>query len=596
MKNGLKTILFLILMVVFLLGITGCSGENPPKRLWLKTDTWSRALYLGETGGLSSPPLALDDQGQIFSLLFKPTVGRSGIYNPQLVKMDQTGRISGRFDLPHMISNPKESRLIIQGETIKVFFISRRSLFMGEVSTEGKLVGRFEVISGEAEVGSYDVVTKSSGEMILWYTGTRRNPGLYSLTFHGDQRDEDLIDNDGVRVNLVLDQNEILHASWAHYPLGYGEIDWIYGYYPEEKFQSGRETFIFTRGISSALQIEGPCMGLDDQHVYILWSEKIVTGLDAGSGTSYLQSFPVGAVEKITEPRKMLAPRSSGLQKDYLEPGGFKTGERISLQEENFFPANGLFDLDTNQDQYFETALAFQSTMEYSWRQTKNQINIIYLSEGEITSFQPLSFSSTPSKEPRVSNDQIGNLYLVWLEDRGNMNDVYFATTNPEYMKFLNKITGEDVLILAGEMAFGLLAGIILSPFAAAVWGGLSMIALLINKFFIRFQKQAIQNLGQILSLAGALFIYWWLKFATLPGIDGDYVPFSAWIPRIPEGLEGPLKIGVPVVIGLVALFLAWNFTYRKKNTSPMYFLMIYAGVDALFSTAVYGVLIYGTF
>jgi len=43
-----------------------------------------------------------------------------------------------------------------------------------------------------------------------------------------------------------------------------------------------------------------------------------------------------------------------------------------------------------------------------------------------------------------------------------------------------------------------------------------------------------------------------------------------------------------------IALFLAWYYTFRQSNPSTLYFLLIYIGVDALLTAAIYAVLIYG--
>jgi hypothetical protein len=74
------------------------------------------------------------------------------------------------------------------------------------------------------------------------------------------------------------------------------------------------------------------------------------------------------------------------------------------------------------------------------------------------------------------------------------------------------------------------------------------------------------------------------------------YVPFSAWIPNIPAVLGEILRIGVPFLTLLLSGFIAWHFTYRRGNDSSLYFLLIYIGVDALITTSIYAVLIYGTY
>ena len=90
-----------------------------------------------------------------------------------------------------------------------------------------------------------------------------------------------------------------------------------------------------------------------------------------------------------------------------------------------------------------------------------------------------------------------------------------------------------------------------------------------------------------------AVVAYWMGKLATLPGML-DYVPFSAWLPEIPFVLGNILRWLVPLLITGIALGVAWYYTFRRSNQSTLYFLLIYVGIDALLTTAIYAVLIYG--
>ena len=595
MKQGLWKIFSMLGWMVIILALTSCSNGSPD-RLWLRTESWSRALHLGKTSVVDPPAVAVNDQGEMFSVVFPPSERNEQGYRPRLISLGTDGEISGRYQFPFYVSNPKSPHLLYNQGSLQFFWIDSYELFMTEVSTEGELLGKITKLSGEQRVGSYDAVLLGEGELAIWYTGTRDKPGLYSLEFGENGTIRRLIDREGVRVSLVVDQQEGLHVSWANYPWGYGDLSWFYGRYPNGKFEQDRHQAIFTKGVSSAVRVEGPVLGLDQERVYLFWSDTITSGLDAGNRTTYFQVFPIGKADTATDPAQVYVPSTDKIEQTYQNPQGFQTGNRVSLDQAQYPATNALSDLTVNPSIFPETAVAFRSETEYMWRESKNQVNIAYFEEGKPTSYQPISFTSTVSYQPVLVNDQQGHLSLLWLEKRESGNDLYLATTDPAKMAYLNQVTTNDYLQLAAETGFGLLAGIVLSPFAAAVWGGLSLIALVINNIFKNFRREAIRNVGQVLSLIGALTIYWWLKFATLPGIDEGYVPFSAWIPRIPEVLETPLKIGVPVMIGLIGLVTAWSFTYRKSSRSPIYFWMIYSGTDAFLTTAVYGILIYGSF
>jgi hypothetical protein len=221
---------------------------------------------------------------------------------------------------------------------------------------------------------------------------------------------------------------------------------------------------------------------------------------------------------------------------------------------------------------------------------------LAYLSDGLVTSYQPLSYTSAESNYPMITFDQDLDLYVTWLEKGETSYSVYLATTDPAKKIAINQVGLEDYLYLGAEGLFGLLAGVVLSPFAAAVWGGAGLLALTFNLILSQFHKPVFRTVGEILSIVGGVVIFWLVKIATLPGLRDGYIPFSAWIPRIPPTLESPLVIGVPVLIGLISFGLAWRFTYGKQAASPINFHLIYSGLDALMSCAVYGILIYGSF
>lgn len=595
-----KKLIVFGLFIFLMLAAAGCtSGE--PERLWLKTPSWSRAVHLGQTRTVAPPPAVIGENGKVYTVLFDlldpedPAADRERVY-PWLITLGEDGRLETRKNLNLQIGTPEISRLVEDGDGFKLVWIDSYQLYMLDIDEQGEVAGDLTRLSAEERVESFDLNRTAEGNLVIWYAGSRQKPGIYELEFTRDGIEKTSIDREGVRVSLIRDQDGNLHAAWAHYPWGYGTLAWYYGFVPGGDVERGEVDQIFSRGISNALRVEGPVIGLDAGQVYIYWSETIVSGLDAGNRTTLYKSFPLEEPDQASESRPVVVSRTDKIEPTYFPENGLNTGPRISLEAENFPPTNALSSLNALSGQFAETAISFRAETEYMWRENKNQVNIAYLTGGQPTSYQPLSFTSTVSYEPNLTHDEHGNLYLLWLEKREVSNSVYLATTDPQKMDYLNEITTDDYLALGAEMGFGLLAGIVLSPFAAAVWGGISLIGLLINSLFKNFSSPKIRGLGQVLGIAAALFIYWWLKMATLPGIDEGYTPFSAWIPRIPAGLEAPLQIGVPVLIGLLGLLFAWLFTYRKGTRSPLYFLLIYAGVDAFLTTAVYGILIYGSF
>ena len=292
---------------------------------------------------------------------------------------------------------------------------------------------------------------------------------------------------------------------------------------------------------------------------------------------------------------RMTVPDSQILDAEPYYGAYFNTGDRVLVG--GSFPGTTFQDnLSVLPGSYPELPIALRSQSEFKWRDIRSQVNVAYIEDGLVTSYQPLSYTSTESTFPLIFQDLARDLYLTWLEKEGTTFHVYLTTTDPVKREFLDDMSSEDYFFLFAEGLFGVLAGAVLSPFAAAVWGGAGLLAFLFNLVLSQFNRPIYRRIGEVLSMVGGIYIFWWLKLATLPGLLGDYVPFSAWIPRIPQALEQPLIYGVPVLIGLASLAVAWSRTYGREAGSAINFHLIYSGMDALLSCAVYGILIYGSF
>jgi hypothetical protein len=113
--------------------------------------------------------------------------------------------------------------------------------------------------------------------------------------------------------------------------------------------------------------------------------------------------------------------------------------------------------------------------------------------------------------------------------------------------------------------------------------------------WFVRRGAESAFHWGVLASLALALAAYWVSKLISFEDHLG-YVPFSEWIPAIPGWLGLPLRIAVPVLIAATALRIAWRYTFQAERRSALLFVVIYAGVDALLTAAIYGGLLLDIF
>lgn len=571
----------LFLLVVLL---TGCSESE--ERLWLKAPGWSRAQMIGNTGAGDPVSVAVDDAGQVYFLLVNADEGGA---RPRLLALDREAQTIWDITYEIALGRVTDPRLYWDGALLQLFWIGDYALYQAAVDRSGDLVSGPHLLSGEVAVESYAVALGAQGELIAWYAGARRAPGLYALPPGDLGGPALLVDPQGVRPDLRVDESGALHAIWAHYPPGYGDNRIYYGAYPEGRFQPGRETLMAEPSLGTASFMSGPSLGLDQERAYLFWTELTRIGLEAGKVESLYLSFPLGKPDQASPVGQLFVPSGYDLAYQASPATGLEAGERAPLAS---WGVSDITDLAVLNAQEAETAAAFRARVEYLGRKEQGQIGIVYFREGAPTGYQLISFSSANSLDPGLLA-QGGRLYLTWME-KGDLPGfvVYFASTAPDLSQHLNRINWRDLGSLAAETAFGLLTGALLLPLAL-LWLIVPLAVMGLTSF-MRKDEESLTNVGTLLSLIPAVILYWVSKLLVLPGMR-DYVPFSAWIPFLPDWMGHPLQIGVPLGIGGAALWLAWRLTYRRERPSALFFFLLYAFIDGILTTAVYGVLFYGT-
>lgn len=590
-----RSVIIAFIFIIVTITASACSGQAQDK-LWLKADGWSRGVLLGDTTMASPSAPVIDAEGLVYTILFPRISPEVRSYTPVLVRLSSDGHSQEQIPLGFEVPQPRQAKLVLGEKKIDLFWIDSNQLKTVALTKAGQVISEVQVLSTEDRVNHFDIID-SDGVYEIWYSGSQETPGIYALTGDLSNPDKKVIDPDGIRINLMLDSEGRMHASWARYPISYGEIEFLYlDTIPfAEEYQE--PMLVYSTGVSPSVRVDGPVVGVDNEVGYIIWSEAIVSGLDAGVRNTYFRYFPVEDPDAIRPRMTVRVPVIANMPVEDFYGGSFDTGKRVFVYS-GIPSTSSIENVQFLDGQFEETAIVFRARSEFKWRDYRNQTNVAFLSDGLVTSYQPLSYTSAESYYPSIVIDQGKNLFITWLEKGEFSYRVYLTTTDPVKKAQIDQVTTQDYLYLTAEGLFGMLAGAVLSPFAAAAWGGIGLFAFIFNMILSRLHKPIFRTIGEILSVAGGVGIFWFMKRATLPGLRrGDiYVPFSAWIPRIPEYLHQPLTIGIPMLIFLIAFFVAWSRTYGKKSGSAINFHLIYSAVDAVLSCAVYGVLIYGSF
>ncbi|MBT3337837.1 MAG: hypothetical protein HN855_07895 [Anaerolineae bacterium] len=593
MKVRANRWIFIGLFLPMLILLTSCSG--PDEHIWLKSSGWSRAVFLGNTTLNDPVTMTLDDEGQIYFVLLSSDADRTESFF-DVIALDANGLPLWEQNLGEIsLNRPDTPQIIWEDGHLRLFWLDNENLYTLALDTEGNPLGAATLLSADIVVGSYSVAIDDSGGHRLWFAGPRKNPGAYALSSSDGNGEIISVDPEGIRVQIRYDHENNLHVAWLQYPLGYGRSKLFYGEYTTETDINAIAPFnVHELSIGPSNALTGPVMGMDTDEIYVFWTVVMRTGLSAGGvETSYVH-FPLGEPARSSLPKKISVPSDYGSSFETISGSIFNVGERVALPSVSGFRTTELEEIMPNPSQAGELAIIFRSPMQYLWRKVRDQVNMVYLAQGEPTSYQPLSFTTELSTSPNLMNSAEHDLHVTWLEKiEDNWYAVYFASTSPTISETFSHSTGRELGRVFAQVAFGMLVGILMAPIAA----GILMIAPLAILFIFsplrKYSSERVQDIFSVISILLGIVAVWMGKLAMLPDMLG-YVPFSAWIPEIPFALAEILRLGVPVLFSLLAIFIAWFYTYRQSNKSTLYFILIYVGVDSALTTAIYAVLIYG--
>jgi hypothetical protein len=578
-----KKWLFFALFVFLAATLSACGGAQT--HMWLDAPGWSRAKLIGDTASEYPVPPALDADGNSYFLLVDD---EDDLKSLRIVALDNLSAPLWEKTYPIVAEEIVEfPRVIVLTNGLQLLWNTDDVLYGMRVDLDGEMLSDVEVLSGDHMADSYSVAVNDAGDMTLWFSGSRARPGLYAY----DGNASTLIDEAGYRPQLRMDADGGSHAVWLQAPSGQVEFRVLYSFTPAGQNEIGeqQEVYNFTVPISSTLS--GPAMGLDGEMVYVLWSEQARSGMSAGQIDAFYVAFPQGGAEVNGAPDRLTFPYSYTLNYSPAE-APLLAGDRAQLDAQDARASAALIDIYTNTGSSDELAIAFRSRLPYLRSKQVPQVGVVFLQDGKNTGNQLLSFTSTTSQRPAITSDDAGYLYATWLEGtRGGGYPVYFASTTPGLVAENATLDQQDYGRLLTETLFGLASGVLLLPFVFA-WGLVPTLFIFFTGF-LRKDGEPITARGTLITVTIAILLYWISKLLILPGIL-DYIPFSAWIPFIPDVLGTILRIGLPILTSLIALRVAWHFTYRRERNSPLFFLLTFIAIDGLASIAIYGVIFYG--
>jgi hypothetical protein len=580
----------LSLPIFLALILTACSKQ--PERLWLKSPGWSRAQLIGNTRVGDPVPIAIDSDGNVYIFFVSAENSASHLRVAAFDKQMEVlwDRTYDEIDL----TTPSMPRIQWHQNALQLFWIDADRLYSAKIANTGELVTAPMLLSGNELVEHYDVAGNSFNQIAVWYAGSRNEPGLFSLPLGDLTGDPILVDDNGIHPELQFDHSGTLHVIWARYPPGAGDKPFLYAAYPEGYFSPGHESIVVTPRIVGTSILEGPKIGLGSQHAYIFWSMIFLSGEEAGTAETYYVTFPAGQPRFASSGFILGVPYSYELPHQKFPESPLKAGPRIPIGPGLSGRTYYVTQVEINPTIEDELVITMQPWMGYIMRKTKPQVTAAFFQDGEPVGYQILSFTPSNSTFPAIFSDGEDQLYSTWLE-KGELPGwaIYLSSTAPNIKDVLDELTSDDIGRLSADVAFGFLTGALLIPIGLA-WILPSMLILALSTRVLN-ARENLTSIRSIISTFLALIVLWVVKLGILPGMR-TYVPFSAWIPILPDWSSMPLRIGIPLLIAIFSLLVAWYILQRRKESSIFTLVLIYGVVDSVLTLGVYGVLVFAGF
>jgi hypothetical protein len=585
MKSYSKKTPLFFLFLLFVLSISAC-GSSAEKEMKPSVD-WSRSVAVGESVN-GSTGLSVENDGQRVHIIW-PYDADEGI-RLHYVQLDQSAQplVENDLDLAGQLKAP---RLVSSGQDyIHLFWSSREAgtldweLDYQRLEEDGQLSGAPKRLSPPgAVIGEYTAISDQAGGAVLtWGKGSAGD--LYILHLGRDGTilaGPEIYASQGEAPSVRLDNDGNVHLVWRqgadiYYAVtGLNQLDAIQG--------SRVTSLTLGTGVSPA----GPVVGVTNEWVYIFWSLLSQSGTEAGTASTEYVAAPRGSVDFSNPERIWIPAEEEPIYSPYQSNLGLT--QLASVAQVPSQSSDYILHPNTIERQEPETVVALAVNQQLRL-DVQLQIATLVLKDGQIQGYSMAGKTNHISDDAGIAADSQGNLHLVWREGAGG-DKVYYATTALQAKAELDRINTGDVIGAALQGGMESFVSIALLPVIGFGWLLPGLLVVGVWKLFRDYE-----NLNDPVSwipLLIAILLYEGIKMVTLPTMT-SYVPFSAWL-EIPSAWDAPLRFGMPILIFLIAAFVAYRMQ-KRYSASTLVFYVALGLTDAILSLAIYGVNFLGVF
>lgn len=585
MKSYSKKIPLFFLFLALVLSISAC-GSSAEKEMKPSAD-WSRSVAVGDSVN-GSTGLSVENGGQRVHIIW-PYDTDEGI-RLHYVQIGPSAQplVESDLDLAGQLKAP---RLVSSGQGyLHLFWSSREAgtpdwqLYYQRLEEDGQLSGTPTRISPpEAVIGEYTVISDQAGGAVLtWGKGSAGD--LYILHLGQDGSilaGPEIFASQGEAPSVRLDKDGNVHLSWRQ------GADIFYADTALDELDAIQGTRVTTLTLGTGVSLAGPVMGVTNDWVYIFWSLLSQSGTEAGTASTEYSASPRGSAdfskpERIwipAEEEPVYSPYQSSLSLTQLA-----SVAQVPSQSSDYI-------LNPNTIERQEPEMVAVLGVNQQLRLNRQiQIAALVLKDGRIQGYSMAGKTDQISDDAVIAADSQGNLHLVWREGAGGQK-VFYATTAPQAKAELDRINTGDVIGAALQGGMESFVSIALLPVIGFGWLLPGLLVVGVYKLFREHENM--HDLVSWIPLIIAIIMYEGIKMATLPTMT-SYVPFSAWL-EIPSAWDAPLRFGMPILIFLIAAFVAYRMQ-KRYSASTLVFYVALGLTDAILSLAIYGVNFLGVF
>ncbi len=568
-----------------------------PQRTAKASADWSRGLYIGE--GVNGNPVALwvNSAGDRVVAVSTRWVGDQQLLH--WTRLNRAGEVLGDHDVAVNLAAPRQAQLLgAPNGDLHLFFTAlhgeanERELFDVLLDETGNPRRAPAAISeAGVDISGFSIVLRGDRVQAFWAGVLGQEPNLYTRALDSSGKELGpavLLAERAENPDARVDRTGTLHLVWVDQPPGSKSLRSLYyASIPPNADLSAppqRTRLAIPQGISSD-NVWGPKIGLTTQHLYALWGIEHLSGLAAGQVEAYYVSAPLGT-QGFSQAARFDAPDDANV--DYAPYSGpLDIRELAPLQPGREYFNEATLNFVTPAEQLAELPVALSMNVLRGFNPVL-KISLLLFADGKTKGYAVVGQTDQGSQFPSLTADRQGNLYITWFDQgaTGTRNaTIYFASTTPEARSNLDRWTPQDLVLILINSVWGMSSGLGVLPLAMA-W---SIPGLIFATIFQILRVDAdMRSLPEKIAMGAAVVLYLACKLTLLPGTF-VYVPFSAWVPMMPDLLATVLRIATPVLILIFALVVSYYLIVKTNQRQLLWMYLFFALADVGATVLLYG-------